>query len=293
MKSIFLSFSILILICCNIYNSYGFTDNNNTDFKITKAFADSLNKYNNDSEDVTVYVVTTNGVIYYDLKTTIKREEYGISKECKIVFPVLDSKSGIYIGYIQYFKEGLPSTTSLKSEVDKVIQQYKTRPEAFDNILGLQWGMRLEDAIHKLQEIGLYSWGQVSDTEIMYVQDIAWNGVLYNAVKLSYVISNKQNKYLSQIYFLKICDNAEQAKALRKNIAFSLELEYGKEAIQEKIEDNKFKAYTIFGYLGSQIQMTRINLYIHLNKISNKCGVILWYNGVVEAQEKVEADNNQ
>ncbi|MCM1031248.1 MAG: hypothetical protein NC410_07425 [Oscillibacter sp.] len=296
-NKIHLYFCILILICCNIYNAYGINNNNNSDFQITQAFADSLNKYNNDSEDVPVYIVGTNGVTDWDLKTTIKREKFGISKECKIVISIYDVELEKSIGLAEYFEEGFPSTIALRAIIDKSIHQYKTRPEAFDNILGLQWGMELEDAIHKLQEIGLYSWVQCTNNDIMYLHKTSWNGYFFDGIVLSYLMSNKQKKYLTGISFIKSYNNAEQAKSFRDKIAYSLENKYGKEAITETIGNNKFKCYLIRGYYNTTStfpSFTRIQLEIRTGNEHNNIYIVnLWYNGFFEAGEKIKIDNNQ
>ncbi len=270
-----LNFWILILVCCNIYNSFGIQDT--------------------PPENIVCYTIYTNNYSFVDAqKVNITQEDLrnmGIKENYKTFIIVIDNQSQKTIDTKGYYENKFFDSTDLKEYVDN--KYYKIRPEAFDNILGLQWGMEIEDAIQKLKEIRLYSWKQVSPTEIIYANTIAWDGNLFDMVKLTYFISNKQNKYLSQIGFLKICDNAEKAKALRESIAFSLQHKYGEEAIQEEIGDNKFKAYTIMGRSSVVGNYSRINVVINPDKISNECGVVLWYYGIFEAHAKVASDNNQ
>lgn len=270
-NKIHLCFCILILVCCNIYNSFGIQDT--------------------PPENIVCYAIYTNNYSFVDTKiVNITREDLrsmGIEENYKTLIIVIDNQSQKTIDTKGYYENKFFDSTDLKEYIDN--KYYKIRPEAFDNILGLQWGMKIEDAIQKLKEIRLYSWEQKSATEIWYIRTIAWNGNLFDAMTLAYVISNKQNKYLSEIRFLKICDNAEQAKILEKNIAFSLEKKYGEEAILKEIENN-IKCYTVFGY--SSVfpfwgKYSRIDL-----KITSEA-VGLRYNGIFEAQAKVASDNNQ
>ncbi len=284
MKNNFLRFSILFLTCCNIYSSYGNNDNNDSDI----------------SENILCYIITTNNYSFVSTKEVNMTQEYlqnlGIEENYKTLIIVFDDRLQTTICAQGFYEKKFLDSTELRKIADELIQKHKTRPEVFDNILGLQWGMRLEDAIHKLQEIGLYSWTQASDTQIMYVQNIAWNGVLYGAVELSYIISNKQNKYLDGIIFLKLCDNAEQTKSLGENIVSSLMFKYGKEAIRINTDQTNrlIKYYEVYGSIFDMelpITMARIKLAFGYDGV-NGHGITLWYNGMLQAQEKVEADNN-
>ena len=74
---------------------------------------------------------------------------------------------------------------------------------------------------------------------------------------------------------------------------------YGKEAIRTDTDKtNRFtKYYEVYGSIFDTelpITMTRIKLAFDYNGLNKpKPGIILRYIGMLQAQEKVEADNNQ
>lgn len=169
-----------------------------------------------------------------------------------------------------------------------VCSQIKVNEEdPFDGILGLRWGMRMELAINKLENIGLSSWVESDDYRIVCVHKTSWNGILYDAVALEYYISNKQNKYLREIGFLKFCDSAEKAKSIREDIAISLKLTYGSDALREDVGDNGFKRYEVRAKVGEGITVNRIDLFV-----SSKYSVVIKYNGAFEAARAAYNDDN-
>lgn len=244
------------------------------------------------SQNVTIYMVFTDDSDFSNVTQTIATQEEA-ETDYNTLIAVYDKKRDEYIGVCGSYLDMIPTKEELKKIVDNAIQNlYKGTPltqlrDPFNRVLGLNWGMTIENIIDELENIGLFSYRQVADNKIIYDQKVAWEGTLYDAVRLSYFISNKQNKYLWGIEFMKICNSAEEAKRLRDEIKIGLSIKYRSERMKEEIAKNKFKYYMFFDSFGS----SRINLSIGKNTFTNKYAVILWYNGLLKASECVRKDN--
>lgn len=248
------------------------------------------------SQNVTVYTVCTDDSDFSNVtQTTITQEE--AETDYKTLILVYDNDRKEIIGGLGSYFNMIPTKEELKKVVNDAVQNSsKETPQTqskiekvfrdpYNKVLGLSWGMTIENAIDELEKIGLFSWRQVADDKIMYVQKVAWEGTFYGAVRLSYFTSNKQNKYLWGIEFMKICNNAEEAKRLRDEIKIGLSIKYGNEMMEEEVGENKFKYYMFFDSFGT----TRINL--HIGKSPDRYAVILWYKGLLKASEYVRKDN--
>lgn len=117
----------------------------------------------------------------------------------------------------------------------------------------------------------------------------------FDCVSLGYFISNKQNRYLRSLDFMRICDNVQQAKETCDNLKASLLLIFGKENLEEGINDQGSKQYQVFQTVrndwGKSIYgFPRIVLYFAKIE-NNRYGVMLSFNGFREAGKMVMADD--
>lgn len=160
----------------------------------------------------------------------------------------------------------------------------------FDGILGLYWGMRLENAISELSWIGIRNYQQLDDESILYNQKVAWEMMVYDAVVLSYYTSNKQNKYLSEITFMKAYRNARDAsQGIEKIVRYFNDKEdvYN---IEPTVDNNGFKEYLIYHKEGA-ISVSRVQIFIEKNSADNVYVLYLCYNGILEAGYIVHKEN--
>ncbi len=251
------------------------------------------------SQIVTVYIVDKDDLSEVKYLYVTQKE---LNTEYKTLVMVNDSHKEEFIGGWGSYKDVDFSNIKLKSIVNDAIKdnmstgncmircnELPPTKSPFDGILGLRWGMLLKDALSELDKIGLSSWINVTDNEIMAIHKTVWDGIAYDVVRLEFLTSNKQISYLNGIIFLKLCDDANTAKKYRENIVAILKIKYGTESVTEKIGDNGFKRYDVWS-IESFGKITRINLYIN-RASNNEYGVVLSYNGVFEAANKVNFDN--
>ena len=153
-------------------------------------------------------------------------------------------------------------------------------------IFGLQWGMKLEEAITQLQNMGLYKWQQIDEISVKCSQPISWNGILYDYVFLYYSMSNKQNKYIRSISLLKHYDDAQQAETEKMYIVESFRQKYGSEAVHSGyINEN--------GYSVSDGKYNRISIYVeHTNTYLGSYLVLIYSDGL-KSDEIIERENNE
>lgn len=253
------------------------------------------------SENVVIYIVDRDDYDFSRVKRTVATKEEAETDYNTLIL-VYDSYQKKCIGGVGTYEYGEPTKTEFKQIVkESVLEMYKGNTsirgkgqkriqnnDPFDNILGLRWGMKLDVAIEELKKMGLHSYVQSDDTAFDFIKKVSWEGVVYDNVRLEYMISNKQNKYLSGVGFLKFCNSAKEAKELRESIAIMLKLTYGEDAVKDKIGENKFKKYSVYKKY-SWGSTNCINLYI--SKAYNFYGVVLSYNGYMEACDYVNMDN--
>ena len=236
------------------------------------------------SQNATLYVVDVTDTDF----SNIKKYTYTKQTLNTNFSTIVDVRNGNYsIGRIANWQDKELTKSELEKMVSSVLGMNNLK---YDEILGLRWGMKLEQAVSELREIGLKYWSNI-DNGIICMHKTAWNEVTYDGVRLCYFTSQKQNKFLYETGFIKFCNNLMDAQALQKNIATTLKLEYGSESFEENIEENGFKSYMIYGPTrGGSI--SRINLYI--NEIDKShYAIILIYNGILAASEAVERDNQR
>ena len=256
------------------------------------------------SQNVTIYLVDRDDFDFSDVQITVKSQKEA-ETDFKTLVLVYDSYRKEVIGGWGSYENMKPTNEELKKIVnDAILDMYNGKHQIryserhnssatspFDGILGLRWGMKIESAVNQLQKMGLSPWRQNGDNSIVCIHKTSWNGILYDAVWLDYMTSNKQNKYLFTINFMKILDNASSAKSTRDSIAIGLTLKYGAKAVKEEIDDNGFKSYTVYEEIGREIKsISRIQLFISAD--SDGYVVILAYYGAIEASKMVIKDND-
>lgn len=161
------------------------------------------------------------------------------------------------------------------------------KSDQFDGILGLRWGMKLEQAMSQLQGMGLYKWQQTDETSVKCSQPVSWNGVLYDSVFLYYSISNKQNKYIRSISLLKHYDDEQQAETEKMYIVESLRQKYGSETVRSGYMGNE-NAYSV-----SDGKYIRISIYVeHTNTYLGSYLVLLYSDGL-KSDEIIERENSE
>lgn len=147
----------------------------------------------------------------------------------------------------------------------------------FDGILGLYWGMNIEHALNHLKSMALTNVHQVPNKEsLLIINEVYWNGMKFDFLNLSYMVSNKQKKYLGEISFCHILNSSTEAKNFRNNIYRSISQEFDKEDIQGSLNQDGFKSFTIYQKIG-KIKFGRIN--INITKLDGNYVVSLKYNG--------------
>ena len=169
-------------------------------------------------------------------------------------------------------------------------EYYSKKP--IDGILGLHWGMGLEEAIDELEKIGLTNW---IDTDIVnkdgtrfinYRQKISCDGILYDGMYLGYLTSNKQNKYLNQIFLHKTHNSEEDADFSLKLIADKWEDKYGAKANIEIDESSGTTTFAI--YDGEYSTSTSPRL---IAKKDSTLIIYVYYMGFLEATRIVDMDD--
>lgn len=174
-------------------------------------------------------------------------------------------------------------------------------PEIFadtNSVLGLRFGMRMENAIKQLRTIGLTEYEKIDETRIMYIHDTAWDDVMYNFVILNYCVSNRQNAYLDEIGLLKLFDDLADADKCMQNVLHQLKTKYGQDSAKMKVGDNGIAEYTIYEKIiygrtpAETATMSRVVLSI--NPVGDGKFVFMYkIMGWLEAQTSAQKDNNQ
>lgn len=167
---------------------------------------------------------------------------------------------------------------------------YSKKP--IDGILGLHWGMKIEEATNEFEKIGLTNWTDIDNASkdgtrfIEYGQKISCDGILYDGMFLCYLTSNKQNKYLSNIILYKGHNSEEDADFSLKLIADKWEDKYGAKA---NIEIDESSGTTIFAiYDGEYSTSTSPRL---IAKKDSTLIIYVYYMGFLEAMRIVDMDD--
>ena len=264
-----MNFSIKTLMLCllALMNGCQLKEKNNS----TKVTIYSIDKYDYDCSDVNRSVISQDAantsyktmVLIYDGNKNIAK--WGTNED-KVL-----------------------SNIDLRKIVDNAVADIK-KIDPFDGVLGLRWGMNLELAKSELKPLGLSSWMQLNDNAIMCTYKTSWMGIVYNSVRLGYYISNKQNKYLHNIAFIKLYDNFFDAKLAMEEIAGTLKIKYGEGAVRENIGKNN--GYIVFQNI-NMIEVSRIKLYV--TKMNSdfpyEAMLFLIYDDFEKASSLVEKDN--
>lgn len=216
--------------------------------------------------------------------------------EYKTIVLVYDRYRDEIIGGRGSYKNKRPTKAELKQIInDAIMDLYDGNPHIrcnenhphFDGILGLHWGMEIEDAIIHLKTMSLNNVVHIGeDNSILILNEVYWNGVKFDNLHLSYFVSNEQKRYLGDIGFSRTYKSSSEAKKLRDNIYASLCYEFGKENIEESIDQNGFKSYLVFQDFG-KMQSSRINL--HITKSNGLYSVVLTYYGWMEVAPKLRS----
>lgn len=129
---------------------------------------------------------------------------------------------------------------------ERVVKKSHETPTDINSVLGLHFGMRMEDAVRQLSAIGLTEYQKIDETRIMYIHDTAWDDVMYNFVILNYCVSNRQNAYLDEIGLLKLFDNSIDANKCLLSVLNQLKMKYGQDSAKMEVQANGITEYTIF-----------------------------------------------
>lgn len=105
----------------------------------------------------------------------------------------------------------------------------------FDGILGLRWGMRMEDALEHLCSILPIDSISAGDEAVFIPNTVYWNNIRYDFVRVGYLVSNLQREYLSEICFYKGCGSSKEAKEVRESIMSYFRRRIDADDIEEKI----------------------------------------------------------
>lgn len=250
------------------------------------------------AQDVIVYFVNRDDYNFENVtRKVMPQQELGVNYKTLVL--VYDQyRDEVIGGWGADYEDKYMTKPELKKIVDDAIQDLyhgrniiRTKTSSansnYDGILGLHWGMKIEAAINDLNRIGLIDWEKVADEEYQCFQDVSWNGTTYNAVRLGFYTTNRQNRYLTEVRFFKLCQTATEAKNVRESIAGFLKMQYGK-SVREEIGENKFKQYYVIEDKG-KYSTTRINLSI--TKVENIYGIILNYSGMEDVAELIVSES--
>ena len=248
------------------------------------------------SQNVTVYVVDRDDHELSKIKTKIiPQNEIGVDFNTLVL--VYDSYRDEIIGGWGSYRKVRPSNKEFKQIIDDAIMDlyngvYRIRcteinpkNKGYDGILGLRWGMPMAEALTHLRSMSFTDLEQVDAEHLRILDNVFWNGTRFDCLLLGYMVSNKQNKYLCDLAFARFCNNAQEAKQIRASIAGEFILEFGKDNVDEEIDKNGFKKYTVLQEIGSEIKVSRINLTIV--KTGTFYVTSLYYNGWIEASQVI------
>ena len=248
------------------------------------------------SQNVTVYVVDRDDYEFSNLKTEIvPQKEIGVDFNTLVL--VYDRYRDEIIGGWGSYRKFRPSNKEFKQIIDDTVMDlydgvYRIRcteinpkDKGYDGILGLRWGIPITQALAHLRSMSLTNVKQADAEHLIILNDVFWNGTRFDCIRLGYMVSNKQNKYLCDLSFTRICNNAQEAKQIRDSIAGIFIIEFSKENVKEEIDENGFKKYTVWQEIGPGIKISRIDLFV--GKVDGVYATCLSYNGWSEASQVI------
>lgn len=249
------------------------------------------------SQNVTVYVVDRDDYDFSNLKIEIApQNEVGVDFNTLVL--VYDRYRDEVIGGWGSYRKFRPSNKEFKQIIDDAVMDlyngiYRIRcteispkNKGYDGILGLRWGMPIAEALEHLHSMSLTNVEQADAEHLIILDNVFWNGIRFDCIRLGYMVSNKQNKYLCDLSFTRFCNSAQEAKQIRESIAGAFIMEFSRENIKEEIDENGFKKYTVWQEIGSEIKVSRINLFV--GKVDGIYATCLSYNGWREASQVIE-----
>lgn len=248
------------------------------------------------SQNVTVYVVDRDDYELSNLKIEVtSQNEVGVDFNTLVL--VYDRYRDEVIGGWGSYRKFRPSNKEFKQIIDDAVMDlyngvYRIRcteinpkNKGYDGILGLRWGMPMAEALAHLRNMSFTNVKQADAEHLIVLDDVFWNGIRFDCIRLGYMVSNKQNKYLCDLSFTRFCNNAQEAKQIRESIAGVLIMEFGRENVKEEIDENRFKKYTVWQEIESGIKISRINLFV--GKTDGVYAACLSYNGWSEASQTI------
>lgn len=249
------------------------------------------------SQNVTVYVVDRDDYDFSNLKIEIApQNEVGVDFNTLVL--VYDRYRDEVIGGWGSYRKFRPSNKEFKQIIDDAVMDlyngiYRIRcteinpkNKGYDGILGLRWGMPIAEALEHLHSMSLTNVEQADAEHLIILDNVFWNGVRFDCIHLGYMVSNKQNKYLCDLSFTRFCNSAQEAKQIRESIAGAFIMEFSRDNVKEEIDENGFKKYTVWQEVGSEIKVSRINLFV--GKVDGIYATCLSYNGCLEASQVIE-----
>ena len=249
------------------------------------------------SQNVTVYVVDRDDYDFSNLKIEIApQNEVGVDFNTLVL--VYDRYRDEVIGGWGSYRKFRPSNKEFKQIIDDAVMDlyngiYRIRcteinpkNKGYDGILGLRWGMPIAEALEHLHSMSLTNVEQADAEHLIILDNVFWNGVRFDCIHLGYMVSNKQNKYLCDLSFTRFCNSAQEAKQIRESIAGAFIMEFSRDNVKEEIDENGFKKYTVWQEVGSEIKVSRINLFV--GKVDGIYATCLSYNGWLEASQVIE-----
>lgn len=253
------------------------------------------------SQSVTVYIVDRDDFELKNIETKVVSQKEAETEYSTLVL-VYDKYRKEIIGGWGSYQTKRPTKNEFKQIIDNAVMdlyndvkqirctEINPKNAKYDGILGLRWGMNINDALSHLNTMSLSNVHQADDEYLIILNPVFWNGVKFDFIRLGYMVSNKQKLYLSDIDFSRLCGNAQEAKKIRENILFTFYQDFEKENISEDIDENGFKRYTVYQEISDGAKMSRISLFI--GKIDKTYAVCLSYKGWTEASEIVMNDNS-
>lgn len=253
------------------------------------------------SQSVTVYIVDRDDIELKNIETKIVSQEEAETEYSTLVL-VYDKYREEIIGGWGSYQTKRPTKSEFKQIINNAVMdlynnikqirctEINPKNAKYDGVLGLRWGMNINDALSHLNTMSLSDVHQADDDHLIILNSVFWNGVKFDFIRLGYMVSNKQKSYLSEIDFTQLCKNSQEAKKIRDSISSSLYQDFGKENISEDIDENGFKKYTVYQEVSDGVKTGRIFLFI--GKVDKTYAVCLSYEGWTEASENVINDNS-
>lgn len=252
------------------------------------------------SQNVTVYTVDRDDSKLENIKTEVFSQ-----KEAQVDFNTLvlvyDRYRDEIIGGWGSYRKDRPSNTEFKQIINDAIMdlyngiwrirctEINPKNKGFDGILGLRWGMSMTDALAHLRTMSLTNVVPGDDEHIHIMNDVYWDGVKFDVIRLGYLVSNAQQKILDDLSFIRFCNDAQEAKRIRDSMAGIFIARFGKENVTEDIDGNGFKCYTVYQEIYPEVSVSRIKLFI--GKVNGVYATCLSYNGWIEASQVAEIEN--